>query len=203
MAYSSSSMSLEALATVSTIDESYSEGHTNDLQQPNNGTLHIRRRHQSNNNNSDSSPQDMQNDRSLHNKAMNESTTNSTPSQNPLVLLLCASGICTCYLYYGIVQEKLFSKNSNSAVKNCGNTTTFMLVLSSVTNVIVANLWIWVENKLSKKNDEKKNDDDNDDESKLGVNHKLFFYCKLNAQFISFSKCIRNLTSYFHTMIRT
>lgn len=118
--------------------------------------------------------------------------TEKTPqSQNPIMLLICATGICTCYLYYGIIQERLFSKNSNSEIKECGNTTTFMLVLSSMTNAIVANLWIWLEGKLTSKKGKEKDDGCDDNGSKLGVNHKLFFGCKSFVIYSYFSK-LRN-----------
>lgn len=67
---------------------------------------------------------------------------------SPLLLFVCASGICTCYLYFGIIQERVFSKGSSSLkVKEAGSITTFMLVLSCITNVIVATTWIFVERK--------------------------------------------------------
>ena len=62
---------------------------------------------------------------------------------SPLLLLICASGICGCYLYVGKVQEQMFSKGSGSkAIQEVGSITTFMLVLSCITNVAVAKLWI-------------------------------------------------------------
>ena len=64
-----------------------------------------------------------------------------------ILLLVCASGICSCYLYFGIVQERLLSKESpSSAILNqIGSITTFMLVLSSATNVIVASFWLLIK----------------------------------------------------------
>ena len=68
---------------------------------------------------------------------------------SPLMLLICASGICGCYLYFGIVQERVFAKGSSSKViQEVGSITTFMLLLSCVTNVLVAKLWLVISNKL-------------------------------------------------------
>lgn len=67
--------------------------------------------------------------------------------KNSLLLLVCASGICTCYLYFGIVQERLLSKESPSSaiLDKAGSITSFMLLLSSTTNAIVARLWLWLK----------------------------------------------------------
>ena len=75
--------------------------------------------------------------------AQNNSSNDREKVGSPLLLLLCATGICTCYLSYGLVQERLFSKDSSSgAVRAVGSITTFMLVLQCLTNVLVSTLWI-------------------------------------------------------------
>jgi UDP-galactose transporter B1 len=126
----------------------------------------------------------------------NNSNNNSNNNGNKaFLLLICASGICTCYLYYGMIQERLFSKSSSSdsPMKQCGNTTTFMLVLGCMTNVAVSNLWIWVQSHLSRLSSSSSSKEDHDDyidnddstrtststsdnEVKLQLNHQLFFY---------------------------
>ncbi len=205
MACSSSSLSLEALATTTTINESYSSDDAQPSLSPcrngndNGSSTNIRkRRHQSQ---SESCITNSTHGSKRKPSKQNKSSAPPSASQNPLLLLICAAGICTCYLYYGIIQEKLFSKKSGHGagagagagaggagddIKNCGNTTTFMLVLSSTTNVIVSKIWISVENYyFNKKDKTKQNDHHNAHKDKyvqkselLGLNHKLFFACK-------------------------
>ena len=71
----------------------------------------------------------------------------------PLLLLICASGICACYLYFGTVQERVFAKGSSS-LQEVGSITTFMLLLSCITNVLVAKLWIVISSKIYGTTDE-------------------------------------------------
>ncbi len=74
-----------------------------------------------------------------------ESQKGQNSSGGPLALLICASGICGCYLYFGKIQEQMFSKDSGSkALQEVGSITSFMLVLSCFTNVLVASCWIWL-----------------------------------------------------------
>jgi len=97
-----------------------------------------------------SSSTDIQN-KDLYSESEDQNAWKKTQGhrQSPLLLFVCALGICTCYLYFGIIQERVFSKGSSSSkVKEAGSITTFMLVLSCVTNVIVATTWINVERKL-------------------------------------------------------
>lgn len=77
---------------------------------------------------------------------------NSRERKHPLLLLFCASGICASYLYFGVVQEMLFSRgnSTSSAIKDAGSTASFMLVLSCMTNVIVSQILIWIERCISK-----------------------------------------------------
>jgi hypothetical protein len=67
---------------------------------------------------------------------------------SPLLLVICASGICGCYLFFGMIQEKLFSKGSAIQESGVGNVTTFMLVLSCITNVIVSFIWNWIQDRF-------------------------------------------------------
>ena len=104
---------------------------------------------------------------------------NKQASQNPFLLFICASGICTCYLYYGTIQEQLFSKNSNSDMKKCGNTTTFMLVLSCFTNVLVATIWTWADQRMTSKSRSTTEKVELKHQKKdIRLNHKLFLYSK-------------------------
>lgn len=93
----------------------------------------------------------------------------SNTSGSPFLLLICASGICGCYLYFGIVQERVFSKGSASnAIKQVGSITSFMLVLSCITNVLVALLWISTSQKLFPKQRESNGSD-------KPLNHMILF----------------------------
>lgn len=56
---------------------------------------------------------------------------------NGLRLVFCASGICCCYSFYGFLQEKILSQSDLGA--------TFILVLQSIVNIVVALLWFQVE----------------------------------------------------------
>jgi UDP-galactose transporter B1 len=50
-------------------------------------------------------------------------------------LIMCATGICVCFLFYGVLQERLFTTGE----RRLGPT--FALVTACVTNVIVARIW--------------------------------------------------------------
>lgn len=95
-----------------------------------------------------------------HNDQQSESTGAEVSSSAPLILkqdqqqhehhpqqhgilrlALCATGICVCYLYYGLLQERLFTGEQLLGA-------TFVLVTQCVTNTIVAVLWQQVERKL-------------------------------------------------------
>lgn len=125
---------------------------------------------------------------------------NKNQQGSPLMLLICASGICGCYLYFGIVQERVFAKGSSSKViQEVGSITTFMLVLSCITNVLVAKLWLVISNKLygtkptprSDENIQTKNGIYIDkDETKLPLNHMCLLASKSkNANGLLF-KCL-------------
>jgi len=61
------------------------------------------------------------------------SFTMTTSSPNGVPLLVCAVGICASYLYYGMLQERLFSDAQVGA--------SFLLLTQCVTNTIVALTW--------------------------------------------------------------
>ena len=65
-----------------------------------------------------------------------------------LLLAVLATGICTCYLCYGIVQERLFSPSSphGRAVRAVGPITTFLVMSQAVGNAAVAWVWTWMQN---------------------------------------------------------
>jgi len=94
----------------------------------------------------------------LYNNIITKTSKSSSSKKSPLLLLLCSSGICISYLCFGMQQERLFSKSSSNSkiIQRAGNTTTFMLVLSCMTNVIVAYGWIRLERLLVHKQKKKK-----------------------------------------------
>lgn len=58
--------------------------------------------------------------------------------RGPLSLLVCAVGICSCYLYYGFLQERYFSGENRIGAN-------FALVSQTATNSLVAMGWSQVE----------------------------------------------------------
>jgi hypothetical protein len=100
----------------------------------------------------------------------------------PLLLLVCASGICACYLYFGTVQERIFAKGSTS-LQEVGSITIFMLLLSCITNVLVAKLWIVISRRIhgTSENDTKKG---TSVESELPLNHSCLFASKSVMQYV-------------------
>lgn len=187
----SSSSCQDGNATSITLDDSYSDQKDDHDDHSFKAPKTLRRRYQFQpNTNPPSISNAKDNQESLHAKSHPQ-------QQNPFLLFICASGICTSFLYYGIIQERLFSKNSKSAMKSCGNTTTFMLLLSCMTNVFVSTLWIWTENKLSIRSLPISSSSKaevqaqaqaqvqvqvqvqvNKDKNQSGLNHKLFLRCK-------------------------
>jgi hypothetical protein len=155
---------------------------------PKNSSLRRRHRHANTNVNSSANNESTLNNHKLKNPATVNSIQPKQEQQQehhhhqhhqqqqsgPLLLLTCASGICICYLYFGMIQERLFSKNSNSVMKQCGNTTTFMLGLSCITNVIVAYIWNLTEKKLFYS----RNETSSSILNQGNLNHKLFLKSK-------------------------
>ena len=60
---------------------------------------------------------------------------------NALRLVFCASGICFSYFFYGILYEKLATKSRLGA--------TFILVIQTITNCLVATVWKKIETKTT------------------------------------------------------
>jgi hypothetical protein len=56
-------------------------------------------------------------------------------------LVVCAVGICSCYLCYGVLQERFFRENVVGA--------TFLLVTQCITNTLVAVCWQKVDRAYS------------------------------------------------------
>lgn len=67
----------------------------------------------------------------------NADNTNSDNKSSVVRLSICALGICVCYMYYGIIQEKMFSKQKIGP--------SFVLLIQCVTNSMVAKLWQWLD----------------------------------------------------------
>jgi UDP-galactose transporter B1 len=97
------------------------------------------------------------------------STVKEPPQRGASSLAVCAVGICCCYIYYGILQERYFS-GSNRIGAN------FALVSQTATNCVVALGWsrvdqLWRNKKASPS-------------STLGLNHPLLLlnsFCYIAA----------------------
>ena len=81
--------------------------------------------------------------------------SNEKPSANRLqqilLLITLATGICACYLFYGLVQERLFSPTSphGRAVRAVGGPiTTFLVLTQAVGNTAVAAIWTSIQNRF-------------------------------------------------------
>ena len=86
--------------------------------------------------------------------------------RNALTLLIVASGICCSYWLYGFLQEKLITKSRLGA--------TFVLVIQTLANVVVATVWRILEKRKAssnKKNDKQRSTPD----PRFGLNHPLLF----------------------------
>ncbi|CAB9523279.1 35 member B1 [Seminavis robusta] len=65
----------------------------------------------------------------------------STNDNGGLVRLsCCALGICVCYMYYGMIQESLLSRQKIGP--------SFVLLIQCTTNTIVARLWQWIDQSM-------------------------------------------------------
>jgi len=73
----------------------------------------------------------------LSQKQQNGFTSFHDKHGNTLRLLVVASGICCCYGLYGFLQEKLITKSRLGA--------TFVLVIQTVVNIVVATVWQTIE----------------------------------------------------------
>jgi solute carrier family 35 (UDP-galactose transporter), member B1 len=89
------------------------------------------------------------------------SSTNSSSSM--LRFVTCALGICVSYWFYGFLQEKLITKSRLGA--------TFMLVIQTLANVVVATVWQQLEKRQSQHN----NDTSQRTTTTKTLNHPLIF----------------------------
>lgn len=112
-------------------------------------------------------------------------------SGSPLALSICASGICGCYLYFGKIQEQMFSKGQgqgkgsdththNLTAAEAGSITTFMLALSCFTNVFVAKMWILFSQAISSKT-ASESESDTSRRTCRPLNHVLLLASEFNA----------------------
>lgn len=62
---------------------------------------------------------------------------------NLITLAVCASGICFCYLSYGLILEHIFKSDVTTNAK--GPITSFLLLGQTTTNVFVAWFWLRVQ----------------------------------------------------------
>jgi len=81
-----------------------------------------------------------------------------------LSLAICASGICFCYLSYGIIIEHLLK-----SVETQGPITSFLLLGQTLTNVVVAWFWLTVEGNIFRDSKGEKNTE----HGNKRLNHKL------------------------------
>jgi len=68
------------------------------------------------------------------------SSSSTNPKHSVFRFAICAFGICVCYMYYGIIQEKLMSKHHKRMIGP-----SFVLWIQCVTNVTVARIWWWID----------------------------------------------------------
>eukprot|EP00984_Skeletonema_dohrnii_P038414 scaffold41610_cov200-Skeletonema_dohrnii-CCMP3373.AAC.1 len=66
---------------------------------------------------------------------------NETNKSRPLLLLLCATGITSCYLWYGTVQEHLFQIDNESG-DDKQSITLFLLATGTFSSFLLALVWI-------------------------------------------------------------
>ena len=116
------------------------------------------------------------------------STKFNSRLQRILLLITLATGICACYLFYGLVQERLFSPTSphGRAVRAVGGPiTTFLVLTQAVGNTAVAALWTWIQNRvLSNPQHGRRQQQIRKDSDIQTLNHKLLLltaFCYFGA----------------------
>jgi solute carrier family 35 (UDP-galactose transporter), member B1 len=115
-----------------------------------------------------------------HNTTPRVQTSTSYPSSSSssssfMRFITCASGICFSYWFYGFLQEKIITKSRLGA--------TFMLVVQTVANILVALLWQHIEGRRSSSSARKKvyssssssSSLSSSSSSLLSLNHPLLF----------------------------
>mmetsp|Transcript_31850 Transcript_31850/g.47601 ORF Transcript_31850/g.47601 Transcript_31850/m.47601 type:complete len:434 (-) Transcript_31850:159-1460(-) len=75
---------------------------------------------------------------------------NETNKSRPLLLLLCATGITSCYLWYGTVQEHLFQIDNNKGGDDKQSITLFLLATGTFSSFLLALVWIVIGPLLSR-----------------------------------------------------
>jgi len=109
-------------------------------------------------------------------------TTKSSKSR-PLLLLLCATGITSMYLWYGIIQERVFDIDNNNKDKGDGedsgdnkkqSITLFLLATGTLSAFLIAWIWTMIGPMILKSDDNKSNK-----ETKGKLNHPLIILTSL------------------------
>lgn len=103
---------------------------------------------------------------------MSEQQQQQQRSSSQLQFAFCASGICLCYWFYGALQESLLTNSQLGA--------TFLLLMQTVANMIVAVIWRQINpnnngEKNKKKDEDTKNKKKENSTYKKSLNHPLLF----------------------------
>mmetsp|Transcript_28322 Transcript_28322/g.39837 ORF Transcript_28322/g.39837 Transcript_28322/m.39837 type:complete len:314 (-) Transcript_28322:1973-2914(-) len=73
----------------------------------------------------------------MNNKKNNTNDNNNHSQSSPWMFAVCSIGICSCYLYYGMLQEEVFHKSTTEERVGA----TFLLVSQTCSNALVAYGW--------------------------------------------------------------
>ena len=101
--------------------------------------------------------------------------------KSPLLLLLCAIGITSCYLWYGTLQESLFTRRHQSGENEKGDDaendsiTLFLLATGTLSSVLLAWVWTLVGPFLLSSSGTSKTATIDNGSKKQGLNHPLLF----------------------------
>lgn len=102
--------------------------------------------------------------------------TTKSSKNRPLLLLLCATGITSCYLWYGIKQERVFDID-NSDDKEDGDAkqsiTLFLLATGTFSAFLIAWIWTMIGPTILK------SDNATTEETKGKLNHPLIILTSL------------------------
>ena len=84
-------------------------------------------------------------DSSLQKDSTTYATTNNVKpkaKKSPFLLLLCATGITSCYLWYGTIQEHVFHMdNAEESGEDNESITLFLLATGTFSSFLLA--WVW------------------------------------------------------------
>eukprot|EP00970_Alexandrium_tamarense_P020139 scaffold14885_cov310-Alexandrium_tamarense.AAC.1 len=110
----------------------------------------------------------------------------SNDKSEPLLLLLCATGITSCYLWYGSIQEHLFKLNDD---KDEQSITLFLLATGTFSSFVLAAVWTLVGPLLlgsddtntdrTKSNKQSSDDAKSQSARREGLNHPLLLLTSL------------------------